>query len=48
MVQAEDSQAQVHLGLQKAAAANEKYKHILMKTEDLLGEMFKQKKVRLD
>ena len=27
MVQAEDSQAQVHLGLQKAAAANEKYKH---------------------
>ena len=43
MVKDENSQANVHLGLRKAAEADDKLQHILMKTEDLLNAMFKKK-----
>ena len=48
MVKDENLQANVHLGLRKAAEADDKLQHILMKTKYLLNEMFKKKKARLD
>ena len=43
MVKAENLQANVRLGLRKAAEADDKLQHILMKTKYLLNEMFKKK-----